>query len=214
MTAAAKPRSSTTAACATSGHPLELFPVFRRIPRSIPRDIVYTLIWNTLFTLGVHGAQHPVRSVGPARGCPVVDIRLCELHRLHHPFRVRRLRSAVPGRSRARDGDSGGLCFAAGGCRRVRRILARHRNPALPRDAGLDLLAARHLFDRWNGAADLDAAADDLHPARARGPHGGGLRTRAFARRRRRAGDYAARGSSCSRRRSSRTSSTTRSPTW
>ncbi len=51
-TAAATPRPSTTAAaCATSGHPLEMFPVFRRIPRSIPRDIVYTLIWNALFTL-------------------------------------------------------------------------------------------------------------------------------------------------------------------
>ncbi len=33
---------------ATGGHPLELFPVFRRIPRSIVRDLVYTLLWNTL----------------------------------------------------------------------------------------------------------------------------------------------------------------------
>lgn len=53
MSTAATPRPNTTAdaTCATSGHPLEMFPVFRRIPRSITRDIVYTLIWNTLFTV-------------------------------------------------------------------------------------------------------------------------------------------------------------------
>ncbi|MEO8677363.1 MAG: histidine kinase, partial [Casimicrobiaceae bacterium] len=33
------------------GHPLEMFPVFRRIPRSVPRDLVYTLIWNQMFAL-------------------------------------------------------------------------------------------------------------------------------------------------------------------
>jgi signal transduction histidine kinase len=32
-------------------HPLELIPLFRRIPHSIPRNLVYTLIWNTLIAL-------------------------------------------------------------------------------------------------------------------------------------------------------------------
>jgi sensor histidine kinase YesM len=32
-------------------HPLELIPIFRRWPRSAARDLVYTLIWNTLFAL-------------------------------------------------------------------------------------------------------------------------------------------------------------------
>jgi sensor histidine kinase YesM len=30
-------------------HPLELFPYFRRFPRSVPRDLAYTFIWNGLF---------------------------------------------------------------------------------------------------------------------------------------------------------------------
>ncbi len=30
-------------------HPLELFPFFRRFPRSIARDLLYTFIWNGLF---------------------------------------------------------------------------------------------------------------------------------------------------------------------
>lgn len=30
-------------------HPLEVIPVFRRVPRSAARDVVYTFIWNTLF---------------------------------------------------------------------------------------------------------------------------------------------------------------------
>ena len=34
-----------------SGHPLEIIPVFRRFRRSVPRDIVYTAIWNSLFAL-------------------------------------------------------------------------------------------------------------------------------------------------------------------
>jgi LytS/YehU family sensor histidine kinase len=32
-------------------HPLELFPIFRRIRPNIPRDLVYTAIWNTLFAI-------------------------------------------------------------------------------------------------------------------------------------------------------------------
>jgi sensor histidine kinase YesM len=52
---AATPRtnhaSADTAPCEPAGHPLELFPPFRRISRSIPRDIVYTLIFNTIFAL-------------------------------------------------------------------------------------------------------------------------------------------------------------------
>jgi signal transduction histidine kinase len=45
----------TTAASAGSScppgmitHPLEMFPVFRRWPRSIGRDLLYTLLWNTM----------------------------------------------------------------------------------------------------------------------------------------------------------------------
>jgi signal transduction histidine kinase len=32
-------------------HPLEIFPVFQRWPRSVGRDLVYTFIWNLLFAL-------------------------------------------------------------------------------------------------------------------------------------------------------------------
>jgi len=35
------------------GHPLELFPVFRRWPRTILRDLLYTALWNTLIALGI-----------------------------------------------------------------------------------------------------------------------------------------------------------------
>ena len=32
-------------------HPMELIPIFRRIPQSFLRDFVYTIIWNALFAL-------------------------------------------------------------------------------------------------------------------------------------------------------------------
>ena len=35
------------------GHPLELFPVFRRWPRSTVRDLLYTALWNTLIALTI-----------------------------------------------------------------------------------------------------------------------------------------------------------------
>ena len=35
------------------GHPLELFPVFRRWPRTILRDLLYTALWNMLIALGI-----------------------------------------------------------------------------------------------------------------------------------------------------------------
>ncbi|MDY0962375.1 sensor histidine kinase [Massilia sp. CFBP9026] len=35
------------------GHPLELFPVFRRWPRSAMRDLLYTALWNTLIALAI-----------------------------------------------------------------------------------------------------------------------------------------------------------------
>jgi len=35
------------------GHPLELFPVFRRWPRSAVRDLLYTALWNTLIALTI-----------------------------------------------------------------------------------------------------------------------------------------------------------------
>lgn len=34
-------------------HPLELFPVFRRWPRSTGRDLLYTALWNTLIALAI-----------------------------------------------------------------------------------------------------------------------------------------------------------------
>jgi len=50
MTAATSPQCENPGAF-TAAHPLELIPVFRRIPRSTGRDLVYTLIWNQLFAL-------------------------------------------------------------------------------------------------------------------------------------------------------------------
>ena len=38
-------------ACSPSTHPLELIPFFRRYPRGIARDLVYTAIWNTLIAV-------------------------------------------------------------------------------------------------------------------------------------------------------------------
>ena len=46
--------AATDPACThvmTSSHPLEMIPYFRRFRRSVLRDIVYTVIWNTLFAL-------------------------------------------------------------------------------------------------------------------------------------------------------------------
>ena len=44
-----------TAGCGSTmpitAHPLELIPFFRRFPKSIPRDLAYTAIWNTLFAV-------------------------------------------------------------------------------------------------------------------------------------------------------------------
>ncbi len=37
-----------------SHHPLEIIPVFRRIPCSFARDIAYTFIWNGFFALGFY----------------------------------------------------------------------------------------------------------------------------------------------------------------
>lgn len=34
-------------------HPLELFPVFRRWPRSTARDLLYTALWNSLIALAI-----------------------------------------------------------------------------------------------------------------------------------------------------------------
>jgi LytS/YehU family sensor histidine kinase len=52
MTADVAP-SAGTAACprGTASHPLEMIPFFRRFRRSIARDLIYSLIWNTLFGL-------------------------------------------------------------------------------------------------------------------------------------------------------------------
>ena len=48
MFAAESPR---TPPCEGFRHPLEIFPVFRRLRQSFPRDVVYTVIWNSLFAL-------------------------------------------------------------------------------------------------------------------------------------------------------------------
>ena len=51
--AATDPLPTVKGECASGmgAHPLELFPIFRRIPRSIARDLVYTLIWNEMFAV-------------------------------------------------------------------------------------------------------------------------------------------------------------------
>jgi LytS/YehU family sensor histidine kinase len=44
--------ASGTPACAGDfRHPLEMFPFFRRFRPSVPRDILYTVIWNSLFAV-------------------------------------------------------------------------------------------------------------------------------------------------------------------
>ena len=37
-----------------SHHPLEIIPIFRRIPRSFARDFAYTFIWNGIFAAGFY----------------------------------------------------------------------------------------------------------------------------------------------------------------
>jgi sensor histidine kinase YesM len=48
--------TSTPTLARRRGHPLELFPVFRRWPRSAMRDLLYTALWNTLIALGIAAA--------------------------------------------------------------------------------------------------------------------------------------------------------------
>lgn len=50
----APPRPAATGCPKPPGlqsHPLELIPFFRRWPQSVVRDLVYTIIWNTLFAV-------------------------------------------------------------------------------------------------------------------------------------------------------------------
>jgi sensor histidine kinase YesM len=51
--AAAAPEDAGNAAidCERTAHPLEVIPFFRRFPRSVLRDFVYTFIWNTGFAV-------------------------------------------------------------------------------------------------------------------------------------------------------------------
>jgi hypothetical protein len=49
----------------TDWHPLELIPYFRRWPHSMPRDLVYTFIWNTLFGLVLGLTTYVMTSPGP-----------------------------------------------------------------------------------------------------------------------------------------------------
>lgn len=44
-------RSFETPACDGFRHPLEIFPFFRRFRPSFGRDVLYTVIWNSLFAL-------------------------------------------------------------------------------------------------------------------------------------------------------------------
>lgn len=48
----AKDRPLPPEMVAMQRHPLEVFPWFRRWPQSLPRDLVYTFIFNTLFAAG------------------------------------------------------------------------------------------------------------------------------------------------------------------
>ena len=45
------PLSATRCERGLSGHPLEMIPFFRRWRRSFVRDVLYTVIWNTLFAV-------------------------------------------------------------------------------------------------------------------------------------------------------------------
>ncbi len=51
-----------------SSHPLEVFPLFRRIPSSLARDLLYTLIWNSglALILGTAKLMMSAHEVGPA----------------------------------------------------------------------------------------------------------------------------------------------------
>ena len=48
----------------TSGHPLDVIPLFRRWPPSLLRDVVYTFIWNALFAVALLAAVRMFASSG------------------------------------------------------------------------------------------------------------------------------------------------------
>ncbi|SFC30712.1 sensor histidine kinase [Massilia yuzhufengensis] len=53
--------TSSTPRCDTvrhRGHPLELIPLFRRWPPSVPRNLLYTAIWSSLIAIVVALVQH------------------------------------------------------------------------------------------------------------------------------------------------------------
>ncbi|HEY1327243.1 MAG TPA: histidine kinase [Casimicrobiaceae bacterium] len=66
---ATRRRPQTACPNAAIVHPLELIPLFRRWPRSAARDLVYTLVWNSLFALAfialslVFDSRTPLREV-------------------------------------------------------------------------------------------------------------------------------------------------------
>ena len=60
-----------TAPAVMDCHPLEVIPFFRRIRRSIVRDFVYTVIWNSLFAAFF---ALPILAVDP--GARILDVAL------------------------------------------------------------------------------------------------------------------------------------------
>lgn len=44
-------KSGNPACAGNFRHPLEVFPFFHRFPPSLPRDVIYTAIWNSLFAV-------------------------------------------------------------------------------------------------------------------------------------------------------------------
>lgn len=58
--------TAATLPASRRGHPLELFPVFRRWPRSVARDLLYTAVWNTLVALVLSVALHTFGNMRPS----------------------------------------------------------------------------------------------------------------------------------------------------
>ena len=197
-----------------SGHPLELIAFFRRFRPSVLRNLIYTFIWNMGF-IAVFSVLDPAVRAARASGARALgQLRDRQLHRLSDPWRIR------AGTSRADAVDS------AARIRRAQRLLRRHHHwrrvwrllagihaAALERRARIHVFGPRCNRDRVAEPHHLRDPGIDLLRARAPGPSRGGVPARARARRGGRASIPPGATASCSKRRSSRTSSTTRSPT-
>jgi len=192
------------------GHPLEVFPWFRRWPKSVGRDLVYTFIFNLLFAAVF--TLFGLIFAGRANLARLVEVNFvvaqCIGFSIHGLVR--------PGRSGVRRVAQGGIAmrtvyymavpiagaFSATGWR-----------PPCWRCAvaGADLQRGRSGVDLRGGHRHHAGHAGDLHPPRTCGPRPGAGRARRGARDRGGAGGPRSRACSCWRPKSSRISSTTRS---